>query len=180
MTNDFVVFLNAYSALIQALATVVLVVLTSYYVRQARKSAQELEQTRRSEFLPLLSVRMETRDTRTIDVYLSNIGHGIAQDPTVALPFEKPQQPMKMMAPGQDNELVTFENVGIPEILELPENERVLRVEYGDIFGRTLTTEAYLAPEEADDGEPAKQTLTITDWKVFLPGDEERRTTRIQ
>ncbi|MCI0619699.1 hypothetical protein L0Y40_01535 [Candidatus Wolfebacteria bacterium] len=171
MDSQFVTFLNAYSALIQALATAVLVVLTSYYVRQARKSTIELEQTRRSEFLPLLTLRMETRDARTIHVYLSNIGRGLAQDPTVTLPFEKPQQPMKMVVPGQENVRVTFESVGIPEILELPEKERVLKVEYGDIFGRTLVTEAYLASEEAADGELTKQTLTIADWKVFLPGD---------
>jgi hypothetical protein len=175
MTNDFVFFLNAYSALIQALATVVLVVLTGYYVRQVHRSAVELEETRKSEFMPILEVRMEVADPRTITVFLTNIGRGPAQDPTVMLPFEKPQEPLKTIAPGQRDVAVRFENIGVPEILELGEEERVLRVEYGDIFGRTLSTEAYLAGVDAPDGEPTKEKLTIAHWYVVLPEDNRSR-----
>lgn len=171
MDSQFVIFLNAYSALIQALATVVLVVLTAYYVRQVRHSAIELEETRKSEFMPILEVHMEMDGPRSVRVGLNNIGRGPAQDPTVSLPFEQPQQPMKVIAPGQKNVRVQFDGVGVPEILELPESERVLRVEYGDIFGRTLITQAILTRQESADGEVTKETLTMADWQVLLPED---------
>jgi len=163
-------FLNAYSALIQALATVVLVVLTAYYVRQVRKSATELERTRMSEFLPILAVHAEARDPKTLDVYLTNIGRGLAQHPRVLLPFVEPKKAGEVVAPGQENVLVTLEHVGTPEVLELPREERKLVVEYGDIFGRIVKTEAYIQAEEAEDGELIKEQLAIADWEVVLPG----------
>jgi hypothetical protein len=171
MDSQFVIFLNAYSALIQALATVVLVILTGYYVRQVHRSAIELEETRKSEFMPILEVAMEMDESRTVRVTLANIGRGPAQDPTVTLPFEQPQQPVKIVAPGQKNVHIRFDNVGIPEILELPEGERMLRVTYGDIFGRTLVTQALLDREESTDGELLKEKLTMADWQVLLPED---------
>jgi len=169
MENAFVTFLTAYSALIQALATVVLVVLTIYYVRQVRRSAEELERTRKSDFMPMLAVRLESRGVRTVDVYLSNIGRGLAQRPVVKVPFEQPREIEETIMPGQENVLVTFENIGVPEILEIPEEERLLRVEYKDIFGRTLASEARLVSDEAEDGEVTKETIALADWQIVLP-----------
>lgn len=169
---DLTTFLNAYSALIQALATVVLVVLTGYYVREVSRSATELERTRKSEFLPILSVHLEARDPKTLDVYLTNIGRGLAQHPRVVLPFVDPVSAGESIMPGQENVLVTLENVGTPEVLELPPEERKLVVEYGDIFGRIVVTEVWIKPEESDDGEIVKERLGLFDWKVILPTDE--------
>lgn len=168
----FTEFLNAYSALIQALATVVLVILTSYYVGQARRTATELERTRKSEFLPILSVHAEARDAQTLDVYLTNVGRGLAQHPTVSLPFVEPKSAGSFVTPGQENVLVTLEDVGTPEVLELPEAERKLTVAYADIFGREVVTEVYLSAEEAEDGEPIKERLAVSDWKVIFLHEE--------
>lgn len=161
--------LIGYSALIQALATVVLVFLTAYYVSQSRKSAQELEQSRKSDFLPMLAVRLEARDPRTVDIYLSNIGRGLAQHPVVRLPFEQPQEITENIAPGQENVLITFENIGIPEILEVEEEDRILRVEYLDIFGEIVASEARIVADTAEDGSLLKETIALADWKIILP-----------
>jgi len=169
---EFPDFLNAYSSLIQAVATVVLVVLTGYYVSQVRRSATELERTRKSEFLPILSVRLEARDSKTLDIYLTNIGRGLAQHPRILLPFVEPKRVGEFIAHNQENVLVTLENVGTPEVLELPAEERVLLVEYGDIFGRTVVTKVYLQAEEAEDSAPTKERLSIANWEVVFPNHE--------
>jgi len=169
---EFTEFLNAYSSLIQALATVVLVILTSYYVRQVKRSAIELEKTRKSEFIPILSPRIEARDTSTLDVYLSNIGRGIAQHPRVTLPFVDPKDAGEVIVSGQENVLVTLENVGTPEVLELPVEKRKLIIEYGDIFGRIIRTEVHLQAEEAEDGELTKERLGLAEWEIVFPHDE--------
>ena len=167
----FVNFLNAYSALIQAIATVVLVALTLYYVKQAKKSATELERTRKAAFIPLLSVDMEATTARSLTVSVKNIGHGLAQHPKVSLPFEEAKRVGESLEPGGSG-IVTFENVGIPEILELPELERKLRVEYGDIFGRVVVTEAVLVADIPEDGELTKETISVADWRIIQPEEK--------
>lgn len=169
--NEFVTFLTAYSALIQAVATVVLVALTVYYVQQAKRSATELELARKADFLPLLSVKMESTTARNLSVSVTNIGRGLAQQPKVILPFEKPRYTGDSLEPGGSG-IATFENVGIPEILELPKEKRKLRVEYGDIFGRIAVTEAILVPDTPRDGELTKETISVADWRI-IPPDEK-------
>lgn len=171
MDSTFIEFLNAYSALIQAIATVVLVILTTYYVRQARKSAAELERTRKSEFTPMLAVKVEASGPHTLDVYLTNVGRGAALYPRVAVPFVPEKLAGENIPPGGENILVTLERVGTPEILELPEDERILRVKYKDIFGQTIISEALLIADRAEDGEAKKESLAIYDWKVVFPED---------
>lgn len=171
MEGSFTEFLNAYSALIQAVATVVLVALTTYYVGQARKSASELERTRKSEVMPMLAVRVEGRDPHTLDVYLTNVGRGAALYPRVSAPFVQEKLAGENIPPGGENVLVTLERVGTPEILELPEDKRVLSIKYKDIFGNNIISEALLMSEKTDGGESSKEGLTIYDWKVIFPED---------
>jgi len=131
-----------------------------------------MAENRKVDFLPMVTVRMQASDPRTLEVYLSNIGRGIAQYPVVKLPFETPVPVGEAISPGQENVLTTFSGVGIPELLELPDSERVLTVEYGDIFGRIIKTEAFLTSDKPEDGEVTKETVAVRDWRVVLPGDQ--------
>ncbi len=164
-------FINAYSSVTQALATVILVVLTVYYVRQVRRSASEMETARKSEFMPILTIRAEASAEKVLDIYLSNIGKGLAQHATVILPFEREAQVAERVASGEENVLVTFEELGTKEIFEIPEEKRVLRVEYLDIFGQKIVSEATLIAEETETGEVLQERLRTKNWRVILPKD---------
>jgi len=164
--------LTGYSSLIQALATTILVFLTAYYVRQARKSAYELEQSGKARYMPIITMRVDVGEAKNgIDVYLGNIGTGLAQNINVYAPFDRVPQTVERISPEEENVLVSFENIGMAELFEVPEEGRLLRVEYRDLFGRTIISEGTLGAKKQIDGIPDEERLTITNWHVHLKTD---------
>lgn len=172
MELGFLETLHAYSTLIQALATVVMAGLTIYYVSQAHRSATELEQSRKSEFIPILTINAEATDDNGLDVSLGNIGKGLAQNPYVFVPFEKEPQKAGSIRPGEEGTIISFTHLGIAEIFEIPQEERMLRVEYQDIFGRTVVSEAMLMPGKNADGEDDTSRLCVERWAVRIPKED--------
>ena len=163
-------FLNENSMTIQAVATVVLVGITIFYAIQTRKTVKEMKQARLFEFIPILSVHVQSLSYNLIRVSLKNVGRGLARNPKIWIPsIVDPVAVRDNLAVG--DETIKDINVQPSTILQFQDEQRKIRVEYLDVFGRTVESEARLMPETTIENTPRKYFLKSENWKPILPHD---------
>jgi len=165
-----ITFLNLNSGTIQAVATVVLVGITIFYAVQTRKTVKEMKQARLFEFIPILSVYVQPLSYNLIRVHLKNVGRGLARNPKIWIPsIVNPVAVRDNLAVG--DETIQDINVQPSAILRFQDKQRIIRVEYLDVFGRTVESEALLLPETTIENTPRKDFLKSENWKPVLPRD---------
>lgn len=163
-------FLNLNSGAIQAVATVVLVGITIFYAIQTRKTVKEMKQARLFEFIPILSIHVQSLNYNLIRVYLKNVGRDLARNPKIWIPsIVNPVAVRDNLA--IDDETTEDINVQSSTILQFQDEQRKIRVEYLDLFGRTVESEALLIPETTIENTPRTGFLKSESWKPILPHD---------
>lgn len=166
----FLNYINQYSSAIQAIFTVILVLTTIYYAWQTKKTVKEAENSRKDSRLPIIRVEMQGpimhyKDKKYIFLSFENIGYGLARNINILFP---------------NKEITALENLNISEkgsieidllsgedikINELPEDKKVITIEYDDIFGRKIKTEAKFAHNHRGDW----IEFDVIDWQPILP-----------
>ena len=136
----------------------------------SRETIQEMERSRKIEFLPIIDVTGVAKDYNTFVVNLENIGKGLAQDirfwfPTHVDPHEVNNISERVVPATSTHSL----NVQPSTILRLPEHERRIKVEYLDVFGRKIITWASVIAETTEENHPRKDHLAIGSWWLELP-----------
>lgn len=138
------------SSAIQALATVVLVCVTIYYAIQTKKTVEAMDRSSKADFLPILMIGLyPTRSSdNTLELSIENVGRGLAKRPVklmfpgVGPVYVNSISPKSPHSPNEEERVTIHYDIGY--VLSLPEAERKIVLEYQDIFGRTIKTEAPL------------------------------------
>jgi hypothetical protein len=157
---------NRNSGAIQAIVAIVLVIVTIYYAVQTKKTVQEMEKSRKYEFLPILEIRVVAESLSNVRLTLSNVGKGLARSPKIFFP-KAPMIELSNMVVKQEREHVF--QVDSIVILQMQDSDRKITVEYLDVFSRKIKTEARLSAETNDEGNARRNHLTIENWNIILP-----------
>lgn len=82
LTSGIIIWLNDNTGAVQAIATVILVLVTTYYAIQAKRNVQVLEKTEEETRRPSVAVHIEQREDwlNFIDLVIGNYGNGIARN----------------------------------------------------------------------------------------------------
>jgi hypothetical protein len=173
MASTTIDFLNANTGAIQALSTIVLVLITLYYAIQTRQAVKEAANTRKDTRLPIIRVGISgpigTMTGEGMKQYLSirlkNVGYGIARHISVSLPLLE-SQVVRSLDSELEAQLMFFLKEGdLEKLNDLSENERLISVEYKDIFSRKVSTIA--AFEDTKEHDWTK--FEVKRWDPILP-----------
>lgn len=159
---------------VQAIATIALVGITFYYARQTKKTVDAMDRNSKAEFLPIIMLGIyQTRSSeKTLIVSLENVGKGLAKRPVrltfpgVAPIFVNSISP-KCISPAAEEDVVINYDIGY--VLSLPEKDRKIVVEYQDIFGRNIKTEALLKETHNFGATSTERGLTWDVWTPIIP-----------
>ncbi len=180
MASTTLQFLNANSGAIQAIATVILVIVTYWYARLTRSAVSEASSARLDARLPIidpLELRGPIKNTQTgerLEIHLKNIGYGPALDVRLVLP-NGVQQDIGNLAeeetgwygiPMQQNEL--------QKIADLPKLKRTINIKYFDVFSREVVSLVAMEVNHHDNGSEKWFTLYIETWHLFNPDNKTR------
>ncbi|MCX6752096.1 MAG: hypothetical protein NTZ87_01165 [Candidatus Nomurabacteria bacterium] len=165
---DFLGWFDAHNGIIQAVATIVLVIITA-------RSIKEAQDTRKDTRLPIIKLKIRgpinfKLPKQCIMYSVENIGYGLALD-------------VKLSSIFNTNETIDFGNVepksekhATREISkeQIEEMERktkfsdVLNVSYQDIFERKIMTYASIVDENENSSLDCP-VLGVLKWRVSLP-----------
>lgn len=158
------------SAIVQAVATCILVLVTIYYAYQARATVRAMESGNKAEFLPIITatVHLRTSDTTTIHMTLENKGKGPAKRPVkIVFPGVAPLF-INSLSPTDSQEIKL--KYDIAYVLSIPENERKMCVSYEDIFGRTIRTEIFFREANNIGATRNAHGMRLEIWHCVIPG----------
>jgi hypothetical protein len=172
--NTIVYFLNTNSGAIQAISTAILVVITIYYAYQTRKTVVEAEHLRKDSRLPIVRVSIEgpfnigaKNQPKYIAIYLNNIGYGLAQNVKLIFPKKGVYKVRNL-----DNEEEGISSVQIilednedDVLCQLPDEQKIISIDYEDIFGRKVSTTAHFILDQTVEW----TRFGIIDWRLVLP-----------
>lgn len=170
---EIILYLREYSGAIQAISTIVLVIVTIFYAIQTRLTVKKMEESKKMEFLPIISVKRFLIAQQTMRgenkfypgiVQVMNEGNGIARDVNVFFPFDKEINLGTISAGDSSEAMAEFEIE--QKILELPKEKRYIKIEYYDIFNRLIITKALI---EEIEKYPEHKEPGIDSWKLILP-----------
>lgn len=171
MPKTFVDLLNENSGAVQGFSSVILVFVTAYYAWQSNRTVKEAEKARKDSRLPIVEVELsgpmnERNGEKYIDVTLNNTGAGLATDLVVTVPNKKPITLGASLAVGGSlSQRIDLDVDEDRKIMELSTAERVLTIEYRDIFKRTIQTVAWI-----DQDRPVEWIeFVIRKWRLKLP-----------
>lgn len=159
----------AVSAGIQAIATIVLVVITYLQMKKATASVESMERSTKAGFLPIIVLGFVTHssDDKHINIYLSNCGKGIAIKPKVIFPGQADITINSLNVGEQDN--VTLE-YNIEFILtKTADSDRKILVEYHDVFGRKIMTQAVLRECQNFGPDANGRGISWDTWAPIIP-----------
>lgn len=165
--------LQEYSGAIQAMSTIVLVIVTFFYAVQTRLTVKKMEESKKMEFLPIISISKliiceSQNNMKRINlgrIRFKNEGRGVARKLQIFFPFEKTDK-CGSVSVGDDELESQFIFEINQKILELPIEKRSIRIEYYDIFNRLIITNALI--EEIEEY-PGRKELGIASWELILP-----------
>ncbi len=132
------------SAVVQAIATAVLVGVTIFYAVQTKKTVETMDRNSKAEFLPvlMLAIYPATSNEKTLQISLTNIGKGMAIKPIeVRFPGVGPLRLNSLPVNEEAKATIRYD---IAHILDIDADQRKIRISYNDIFGRQISTEAVL------------------------------------
>lgn len=160
---------SIWSTAVQALATVVLVVVTIYQARQTNRTIRSMDKNSKAEFLPILALGtyIAECDETTLSIHLSNEGAGLAKRPVVInFPGVAPVHINSISKGESAKAKLTYQ---LDYILQLPVEQRKICVEYHDIFSRIIKTEAALV-EQSNLGVVGKgRGIGWESWTPVIP-----------
>ncbi len=151
---------------VQTLTTVVLAVITYFQMKLAALSVKSMENSIKAGFLPILMISLTKYNSteKTLEIEFSNCGKGIALRPTIVFPGQDDIVNTSLDVGEKGNSTI---NYSIDFILnKVAEGQRKIVVEYFDVFGRKVVTEACLL--EMNDFGPDADKRGIG-WKVWNP-----------
>ena len=161
--------ISSSSSVVQACATFVLVGVTIYYAYQTKKTVNIMDRNSKESFLPIIMIGINRSDSNehTLNVTLENVGKGLAKRPVkLIFPGVAPIFINSIPVGGEGKASIAY-NIGY--ILNLPENERKFNVEYQDIFGRNIKTEAFLKETHILGPESNQRGLLWDAWYPVIP-----------
>lgn len=159
---------------VQAFAMLVLVGVTIYYAYQTKKTVSAMDRNNKIEFLPIIMIGINRKfsDERQLSISLENVGKGLAKRPVkftfpgVAPIFVNSIIPKSISPEEKESINIDYD---INYVLSLQENDRKMVVEYQDVFGRCIKTEALLK-ERHNAGDTGKERyLTFDEWYPIIP-----------
>ncbi len=167
MTNSEIII--SVSAGIQAIATTVLVIITHGQMKQARKSVESMERSTKANFLPVLMIGISAwlSNEKTINVELTNCGKGLARKPRVIFPGQADITINSINVGEVDNVKIDY---NIEYILtKIPESDRKIIIEYHDVFGRKIITEANLVELHIFGSSGKERGIGWDFWTPIIP-----------
>lgn len=166
-------YLQEYSGAIQAISTIVLVIVTIFYAIQTRLTVKKMGESKKMEFLPIISIsklffsegQHNMERISLGHIRFKNEGRGVARKVQIFFPFDKTDKCESISV--KDDELESMFVFDLQQkILELPIEKRYIKIEYYDIFNRLIITKALI--EEIEE-RPGYKELGITSWELILP-----------
>ena len=157
------------SAIVQAGATIVLVGVTIYYAVQTKRTVDAMDHGSKNEFLPIIipGHYPTLSKENSVRIELKNEGKGLAKRPfKVTFPGVAPIYVNSL--PPKDKQDITI-NYDIGYVLSLETRDRKMVIEYQDVFGRTIKTEATLIENSNLGPNGDAQGLTWDTWHCTLP-----------
>lgn len=163
-------FLNSNSGAIQAIATVVLVIITAYYAIQTKFAVNEASNARKDVRLPIIRVGVEgpfkAGDGKSFLIHLKNAGYGIAR--RISISFLKGETSfVRSLDEGMEHSVhITLSEEEYDDIASSTDSEKIINVEYLDIFSRKVRTAAEFVVEKNNRGETEWR---VAHWNLVLP-----------
>lgn len=132
------------TAVVQAITTVVLVWITYRQMKHARESVESVDRSMKADFLPILMLGLSTFNSNdtTLNIELSNCGKGVAIRPRVLFPGQDDIVINSISPEESGNATINYQLNYI--LNKVSERERKIIIEYHDVFGRKVVTEANL------------------------------------
>jgi archaellum component FlaF (FlaF/FlaG flagellin family) len=154
---------------VQAITTIVLVRITYKQMIQAQKSVESMERSIKADFLPVLMLGFTAYSSTntTLNITLTNCGKGLAKKP-------------KVIFPGQPDIIINSLNVGESDNVTINYNmqyiltkidvrDRKIIIEYQDVFGRKIITEADLVKHEKLGPSGDESGIAWESWTPIIP-----------
>jgi hypothetical protein len=170
--SDFIQFLNTNAGAIQAISTVVLIIITIYYTYQSQLAVTEASNTRMDMRLPIIQVEIEgpieemvIKKERYMELTFKNVGYGIARNIEARLPGKDPATLRSLDVGAAWSVSVPLKPGEAEKIDALPLEEKTILVKYEDIFSRKLSTAVHFDNAH----ENAWITFRTTRWSPILP-----------
>lgn len=154
---------------IQAITTVALVVITYKQMKLGRESIESVERSTKANFLPILILghARHTSNGKVLNIQLINCGKGLAIKPRVTFPG-KDDVTLNSIDVGKDD--YTTINYDIDFILnKVPDCDRKIIIEYKDVFGRKIITQAHLCKIEKLGPSVDKSGIGWESWDPITP-----------
>ena len=171
-STTLISYLNENSGAIQATSTIVLVLITGYYAFQARQGVREASSTRKDARLPIIRVGIEGPwngnhvPSAHIVIHIKNVGYGVARDISITLPNGKPTLVRSLDIQKEHSVDLNISTSDFEYLSALNEGDKVLWVEYEDIFSRKVKT---MASFTIKNEETMGVVMRITRWNPVLP-----------
>lgn len=142
MTNSEIII--SISSGVQAFTTMVLAVITYKQMKLGRESVESMERNTKANFLPVLilgHVRHTSTD-KVLNIQLINCGKGLAIKPKVIFPGKNDVTLNSIDVGKDDYTTIQYDMDYI--INKVTDSDRKIVIEYKDVFGRKIITQANL------------------------------------
>src|SRR3989338_3262139 len=154
---------------LQTITTIILVVITYKQMKLGRESIESVERSTKASFLPIIMLGhlRHTSTDKILNIQLTNCGKGLAIKP-------------KVIFPGQPD--VTLNSINIGEtgyttiecnmefiFKKVNEFDRKIVIEYADVFGRKISTEANLIEIKKLGPSVDKLGIGWDSWTPIIP-----------
>lgn len=167
MTNSEII--TSISSGLQAITTGILVVITYKQMKQGRESVESMERSTKAGFLPILMLghlRHSSTD-KVLNIKLTNCGKGLAIKPTVIFPGQPDVTMNSINIGGSDYMTIEYNMEYI--FKKVAEIDRKIIIEYKDVFGRKIITEAILSEIKKLGTSTDKSGIGWESWSPIIP-----------
>ncbi len=167
MTN-FEIIIITYSG-IQLITMVVLAIITYRQMKIGRESIESMERGTKASFLPILMLGHSryTSTDKILNIQLVNCGKGLAIKPTVIFPGQT-DTTLNSIDVGQDGYNTIKYDMEFIFTKVLKEDQKII-IEYKDVFGRKIITQANLSKVKKLGPMADKQGIGWDSWDTITP-----------
>lgn len=157
------------SAGIQTVATVILAVITYKQMKLGRESIESMERSTKAGFLPVLILghARHTSTDKILNIQLINCGKGLAIKPKVMFPGKSDVQLNSIDVGKNDYTTIPYDMEYI--LTKVSERDRKIVIEYKDVFGRKIVTQANLSKIEKLGPAVDKPGIGWESWDPIIP-----------
>jgi hypothetical protein len=127
--SDTITWLNSNTGAVQAIATVILVLITAYYAVQAKRNVQVLEKTEEEARRPSVAIHIEQREDwlNFINLVIGNYGNGIARNITF-----KTKNNLTLFRQEEELKNLSIIKNGLPALVP----QQIIRIPLLSLIGR--------------------------------------------